>query len=181
MNRTPSTARLLLRKLSIDDVDAFSALAGERAVADTMISIPHPLTRDAALAWLAAHTGDPERYRSLAVCLSATGDLIGYAGIVDIDREHCLGELSFWIGRPFRGAGYAVEAGRAAIGVAFGELGLNRLQAFHMLRNPASGRVLERLGFRREGVLRQRVRKWNTFEDVAAYGLLRSDTAVAAS
>lgn len=180
MNDPPATARLLLRDLSIDDLDAFSALAGERSVADTMISIPHPLDREAALAWLAVHTGDAERYRSLAVCLETTGTLIGYAGIVDIDREHCLGELSFWIGRPFRGAGYAVETGRAAIGVAFGELGLNRLQAFHMLRNPASGRVLERLGFRREGVLRQRVRKWDIFEDVAVYGLLRSDAAVTA-
>ena len=44
-----------------------------------------------------------------------------------------------------------------------------------MTRNPASGRVLERNGFHREGVLRQRVRKWGRYEDVALWALLRED------
>jgi RimJ/RimL family protein N-acetyltransferase len=54
-------------------------------------------------------------------------------------------------------------------------MGINRVHAYHMLRNPASGRVLARLGFREEGVLRQRVRKWGVFEDVVLQALLKED------
>ena len=57
----------------------------------------------------------------------------------------------------------------------FEGLGLNRLYAYHMLRNPASGRVLEKNGFKQEGLLRQRVRKWGQFEDVALWAILRPE------
>jgi RimJ/RimL family protein N-acetyltransferase len=67
------------------------------------------------------------------------------------------------------------EAVGATVGYAFTTLPLNRLYAHHMTRNPASGRVLERNGFQREGVLRQRVRKWGRYEDVALWALLRED------
>ena len=60
---------------------------------------------------------------------------------------------------------------------AFESLGLNRIHAHHMTRNPASGRVLQKIGMRREGLLRERIYKWDRFEDVAVYALLRSDRA----
>jgi len=58
---------------------------------------------------------------------------------------------------------------------AFEDLGLNRLCAYHMVRNPASGKVLQKNGFVQEGLLRQRVRKWGVFEDVALLAILRRD------
>ena len=79
------------------------------------------------------------------------------------------------LGKPFWGCGYASEAGSAAVRFGFESLGLNRIYAFHMARNLASGKVLQKLGMQPEGVLRQRVRKWGRFEDVMAYAVLRSD------
>jgi RimJ/RimL family protein N-acetyltransferase len=52
---------------------------------------------------------------------------------------------------------------------------LNRVYAHHMLRNPSSGRVLEKAGFQHEGILRQRVRKWGVYEDVAILAILKAD------
>jgi RimJ/RimL family protein N-acetyltransferase len=92
-----------------------------------------------------------------------------------IDREHEEAELSFWIGRPFWGRGYATEAAGAAVDRAFDALGINRIVAHHMVRNPASGRVLAQLGFRQEGLLRERVKKWGIYEDVVLMALLRRD------
>ena len=60
---------------------------------------------------------------------------------------------------------------------AFESLGLNRVYAHHMVRNPASGRVLAKLGMQREGLLRQRVRKNDAFEDVVLCALVREDWA----
>jgi [ribosomal protein S5]-alanine N-acetyltransferase len=57
----------------------------------------------------------------------------------------------------------------------FEHLNLNRIHAHHMVRNRASGRVLQKVGMKQEGVLRQRVRKWGVFEDVVALAILRED------
>ena len=57
----------------------------------------------------------------------------------------------------------------------FEELGLNRIEARHMTRNPASGRVMAKAGMKLEGTLRQQVLKWDSFEDLVIYGILASD------
>ena len=75
------------------------------------------------------------------------------------------------------GQGYATEAARAVVAFGFEELGLNRIYAHHMVRNPASGRVLAKIGMEPEGLLRQRVKKWGLFEDVVPMALLREEWA----
>ncbi len=60
----------------------------------------------------------------------------------------------------------------------FENLGLNRLYAYHMVRNPGSGKVLRKNGFIQEGVLCQRIRKWDVFEDVQLWAILRQDWQV---
>jgi RimJ/RimL family protein N-acetyltransferase len=57
----------------------------------------------------------------------------------------------------------------------FEQLGLNRICAHHMARNPAAGQVLRHIGMEREGVLRKRVQKWGVYEDVMLYAILRED------
>jgi ribosomal-protein-alanine N-acetyltransferase len=177
MVATLQTDRLLLRPLVPQDAEPLERLAGDRAIADTMISVPHPFTSRDAQDWITAYgepAGDgPHRY--FAVCLGSSGELVGITALRDIDDQHSQAELSFWIGQPYWGRGFASAAAGAVLQYAFEVLGLNRVTAYHMLRNPASGRVLTRLGFRQEGILRQRVRKWGVFEDVAAYAVLRAE------
>ena len=59
-------------------------------------------------------------------------------------------ELGYWIGVPWWNRGYATEAGRALLDFGFGTLGLHRIMAHHMMRNPASGRVMQKLGMTRD-------------------------------
>jgi [ribosomal protein S5]-alanine N-acetyltransferase len=79
------------------------------------------------------------------------------------------------VGRDWWGQGYATEAARAVLRYGFEELKLNRIYAHHMTKNPASGRVLEKIGMQREGCLRQMIRKWGVLEDVVLYAILRQD------
>lgn len=58
---------------------------------------------------------------------------------------------------------------------AFGTVGLHRVYATHFTRNPASGRVMQKLGMRYEGLLRQHVRKWGVFEDLVLYGIVAAE------
>ena len=83
--------------------------------------------------------------------------------------------MGFWIGMDWWGKGYATEAAQEVIRYGFEHLKLNRVYAHHMVRNPASGRVLEKVGMKREGLLRQRVRKWGVFEDVVLMAILNED------
>jgi RimJ/RimL family protein N-acetyltransferase len=168
------TARLLLRPFVAFDAGRIAELAGAFEIADTTISIPHPYPAELAVDWIAKHAQEPHRSHAvtLAVTEPASG-LIGCVELRDIDAEHAQAELGFWIGKPFWGFGYATEASAALLSFAYESLDLNRVYAHHVVRNPASGRVLLKLGMCNEGLLRQRVRKWGRFEDVMAYAALR--------
>ena len=178
MSATPTlhTARLVLGAFTPADAADLQQLAGDREIADTTVSIPHPYDLDHALAWIGQQRRELVRGRAANFAIRLPGSrLIGCAGLRDIDREHSQAELGFWIGRYWWGQGYAREAASAVIRFGFEQLGLNRIYAHHMARNPAAGQVLRHLGMEREGVLRERVRKWGVYEDVVLYAMLRED------
>jgi RimJ/RimL family protein N-acetyltransferase len=171
------TLRLRLRALQTPDAANIQQAASVRAVADTMISLPHPYPAGEAARYLARQQAERERGLSVTYALERKADA-GFTGLIElraIEREHSQAELSFWLAVEAWGRGYMTEAVAAVVAYAFEGLGLNRLYAFHMVRNPGSGRVLEKNGFQREGLLRQRVRKWGRFEDVALWAILRED------
>jgi len=168
----------MLRPLLPEDAEPLQRLAGDWAIADTTISVPYSFTMEDAWRWIATYSWPCEPdvpHRYFANCFKPSGELVGITALRDIDRDHAQAELSFWVERPFWGRGLATEAAAAVLTHAFEVLELNRVTAYHMPRNPASGRVLTRLGFRQEGVLRQCVRKWGVFENVAAYAVLRAE------
>jgi RimJ/RimL family protein N-acetyltransferase len=171
------TPRLLLRPLKLEDAPVVSRLAGRREIADTTIAIPHPYSEPQAREWIASHArpGGANKEIVFAITLKANGQLIGAVGLRDIEKEHSQAELGFWIAVEVWGKGYGSEASAAALRYGFEELKLNRIYAHHMVRNPASGRVLEKIGMKREGLLRQRVKKWGVFEDVTLLAILRED------
>lgn len=174
---TLRTARLVLGTFDPEDAPDLQRLAGAREIADTTLSIPHPYELDHALAWIGNQRKESVRGRAanFAVRLAASSALVGSVGLRDIDPEHLQAELGFWIGREWWGRGYASEAAAAAVRFGFEELGLNRIYAHHMTRNPAAGAVLRHIGMQREGLLRARVRKWGVYEDVVLYAILRED------
>jgi ribosomal-protein-alanine N-acetyltransferase len=171
------TEHLILRPLTLEDAPFIYQLAGRREIADTTISIPHPYSEQQAREWISGHIEARAQLKGVvfAVELTHTNQLTGTIGLREIDQDHLQAEMGFWIGVTEWGNGYATEAAKRIIRYGFEELGLNRIHAHHMVRNPASGRVLEKSGMQREGLLRQRVRKWGRFEDVVILAILRTD------
>lgn len=100
--------------------------------------------------------------------------MIGAVGL-SMKPEHEKAELGYWIGRQYWCDNYATEAGRAVLEYAFSSLGLNRVYARHLGKNPASGRVMQKLGMVYEGCLRQDVVKWGQVDDIILYSVLRSE------
>lgn len=170
------TSRLILRPFRIGDAPAVQELAGEREIADTTMNIPHPYEDGMAEEWIEGHEiGYKEgKIATFAVVLGDDERLIGAIGL-RIDRSFNKGELGYWIGKPYWNLGYATEATHAVLGYGFDELRLNRIHAAHLARNPSSGRVMEKAGMLLEGTARQDARKWEKYEDLVSYGMLRED------
>ena len=173
---TLETRRLLLRPFEAGDAQAIANLAGDAAVADTTLNIPHPYTLADALAWIGTHAENFAQRREvvLAVVRKEDGALLGACGLV-LSPEHRRGELGYWVGKAYWGQGYCTEAARALVEYGFRTLGLERIYAQHFSRNPASGRVMQKLGMRHEGHLRHHIQKRGQFEDLEIYGLLRQE------
>ena len=171
------TERLVLRLISYGDSAAIQAAASLHAVADTMISIPHPYPRDEANRFISHQLAASEAGLCFAFVIESRNRnaFFGIIEIREIERDHSQAELSFWLIPDEWGCGYMSEALKSVVRFAFESLELNRLYAYHMIRNPGSGIVLQKNGFVREGILRQRVRKWGVFEDVALWAVLRED------
>ncbi len=175
---TLETERLVLRPFDVSDAPRVQLLAGDRAVAATTKNIPHPYEDGMAETWIGAHQDRFEKGQEIvfAIARKDGGELIGAIGLtLNLAQENA--ELGYWIGKPYWGCGYCTEAGHAVLRYAFGELHLHRVHAHHFSHNPASGRVMQKLGMRHEGRLRQHVKKWDEFFDVEAYGIMRSELA----
>jgi len=177
---TLTTARLVLRPLTMADAPDVQRLAGEREVASTTLNIPHPYEPGMAEQWIGTHQEAYERGElvNFAIVRRADNTLMGCIGL-RINQYHAHAELGYWIGVPFWSQGYCTEAARAVVHYGFEVLRLHRIHASYMTRNPASGRVMQKIGMTYEGCLRQHVQKWGVFEDLATYGILQSEyTAV---
>jgi len=182
------TGRLVLRPFRREDGPALCRLLRDRRIAANTRSIPFPYSLELAEAWIDQHDELWQSGRSVIFAISRhapaapsagaepcdAAELIGAIGL-EINAEDENAELGYWIGSACWNQGYATEAVRAIVSMAFRELGLHRIWAMHMTRNPASGRVLRAAGFECEGHLRQHVKKWGVFEDVCIYGICRSD------
>ena len=173
---TLETPRLILRPFAPTDEDRIRELCGARQIADTTLNIPHPYPKGAAVEWIATHAPGfaAGTLANFAIASRESGDLIGAVGLV-INPTHAHAELGYWIGVPYWGRGYATEAARTVVGFGFEPLGLHRIFATHFTRNPASGRIMQKIGMRREGLCRGAVRKWDRYEDLVLYALLADD------
>lgn len=170
------TPRLLLRPFALTDAPAVQRLAGEREIAANTLTIPHPYPDGAAEQWIASHAEMREKDEAnvFALILRTSAELVGTCGL-HVRQAGATAEIGYWIGRPFWGQGYATEAARAVMTYGFDVLGYHRLYAMAFSRNPASSRVLEKLGMRWEGRLRQHIEKWGVFEDAEVWGVLTGE------
>jgi ribosomal-protein-alanine N-acetyltransferase len=170
------TERLTLRTFDLTDAPEVQRLAGDREIASKTLRIPHPYEDGVAEKWISTHRDLFEKGQcvNLAITRRNDGCLVGCIGLT-INTESENAELGYWIGKPYWNQGYCTEAAKQVIEYGFETLKLNRIEAHHFGRNPASGKVMQKIGMLHEGCLRQHIKKWNEFEDIVMYGLLKTD------
>ena len=167
------TGRLVLRTYTHADTESLVRLAGTREVAATTLRIPHPYSEQDAIDFIAACRPDFDLGRSvrLAITLRESGEFCGGIGL-HLIPEHHRAELGYWLGVPYWGKGYATEAAKEVVRYGFETLNLKRIYASYVSGNPASGRVLEKIGMHYEGLSPSHICKWGVFHDLVYYGIL---------
>jgi ribosomal-protein-alanine N-acetyltransferase len=173
---TLHTARLRLRPFTSTDADQLFALHSSAHVLRYWDSPPWS-ERTRAERFIAAcrqmaQDGSGAR---LAVDRASDGVFIGWCGLTQWDPDHRSARIGYVLDDAAWGRGYATEAAHAVLQWAFDTLDLNRVQSETDTRNVASARVLEKLGFVREGTLREDCVVNGEVSDSWVYGLLRRE------
>jgi RimJ/RimL family protein N-acetyltransferase len=125
-------------------------LLSDAKVAQVAGNIPYPYPENGAKTWIASHDA---QHRSGAAIIRAIvsledGQCVGAISIDQISRGlNSSGNLGYWVGVPYWNMGFCEQAGQLILELAAQEYAMKRLVAAHRMDNPASGRVLEKLGF----------------------------------
>jgi len=179
MHPSLETPRLILRRLTLDDAEALANAINHPKISATTLNIPHPYNLDDAQSWIGSHldTSIPSDSLPFGMFLRESGELIGGAELSSIDNSNLKAELGYWCSVDFWGHGYTTEAARAIIDYGFRELNLERIYGRCFDINPASARVMEKIGMTFEGTARREHRKNDVFHDFRHYAILRGDWA----
>ena len=170
----PVNDRIHLSPVQVGDKAALVRWLNEREIYDRTLLIPYPYTEadaDAFLNRLHETRFDAEHAVQFGI-RQANGELIGGCGFAAIVPGH-RAELGYWLARPFWGQGIMTEVTRTLCDWAVAEWHLVRITAHVVPENEASARVLEKCGFRCEGLLRKHHRKEGRFLDTRLFALVK--------
>ena len=173
-----NTPRLVLRWISEDDVDSLFEIFSDPQVMRYWSSAPLANREAAAdLQREIAEGNESDRMFKWGVALRDSNTVIGTATLFNLSLDNGRAELGYAMGSAYWGKGYMNEALNALVSHSFDVMELRRLEADVDPRNAASIRTLERLGFQREGFLRERWHVNGEIQDAFFYGLLRREWA----
>jgi len=174
------TKRLILRDLKLSDAKDASKNANNLNVSKWMASIPYPYTIKDATKWINSISKEskkrPRKNYNLGIELKEEKRIIGGIGL-NLKPEHKKGSFGYWLGENYWRKGYGSEALEALIDFSFNQLKLRRLEAEVYVGNPSSGKLLEKFGFKQEGLRRKGhiCKADGKFKDAILYGLLKEE------
>lgn len=171
------TERLILRRFTWDDAEPmFRNWASDPVVTEFMTWPPHPSVEESRRVigmWIESYDR-PDGYQ-WAIELKALGEPVGSINVVRMNENVDECELGWCIGHRWWGLGIMPEAAGAVVRYLFEVVGANRVAARHAVENAKSGRVMQKLGMVKEGVLRQSDRSNHGISDCAQYSILASE------
>lgn len=173
---TLETPRLILRELVPEDAEAVFAFRSDYTVTRLNIGRAYETLDEAEmLIYNIRRNFRDKRELRWAITLRGQPQVIGLCGYNFWLRQDYRASIGYDLARPHWGKGIMTEALRAVIAFGFGQMALNRIEADTSAENYASARVLEKLGFQREGIQREQYFEGGEFHDLILYALLRRD------
>ncbi len=168
--------KIILRELGESDAESLQLNANDEMITK-FTRIPYPYTLEHAKDFIKdthKHLRNKEAYE---FGIELDGKIIGMMSLMKIDRSDMVAEIGYWVGQKYWRKGYATEALNLILDFAFEKIHLFKVYANVMEPNTASKNLLEKTGFKKEGILRKQIRKNGKRYDAIRYGLLRSEHA----
>ncbi|MFI8684595.1 GNAT family N-acetyltransferase [Rossellomorea sp. NPDC077527] len=175
---TLETDRLILRRMRQDDTQiVFDRWLSDERISDHRISPAHKNVLETKVRVEKIVSGyDSKKFCYWGIELKDGHDLIGEIDLYDFDHATGNCEVSYSIGYNWWNKGYGTETLKAVVEFAFIHMNLHKLSASHNTDNPASGRIMEKVGMKQEGIIRHMIRNAKgQYKDCAVYGMLREE------
>jgi len=175
---------IYLESIAIDDAESLALEANSREIAESIAAVgsfPSPYLIENAVSFIqnAMKAALEGREFHFAIKSMADKSLVGVCGITNVDNVSMKAEIGYWVGKTHWGNGYGKQAASLLLEIAFEKLGLNRVYATVLSFNERSIKLLQSVGFVKEGVLRDSTKAALTasaaFTDDLMFGLLRKD------
>ena len=170
------TKRLTLRKLELADTEMmFNNWTSDDEVTRFLRWDAHKTiddTKNMIQMWIKNYHSDSTYYWGMYL---KDGEMIGSIGIMITSEYDLKAELGYKIGSRWWGQGYASEAARAVIDYMFENTDVERIEAYNSVENPASGKVMEKVGMRYEGISRHNYKTRDGFQDCTLFGIIRDE------
>lgn len=165
------TERLILSPLKESDIPLITEYLQEKIISDNTSHIPYPYSESDARTWLKMSDGALTAKTGYTFAIrEKEGKIIGAIGLHD--RGDDKAELGYWIAVPFWNKGYATEAASAILNFGIKELKFHKIYATHFIHNPASGKIMEKIGMQKEAVLKHHMKKEEQYLDIQMYSLI---------
>jgi len=174
--QTIKTERLTLRRFELADAEMmFNNWANDDEVTLYMRWQSHKnvdFTRNLLQGWIEGYANENNYH--WGICIES-GELIGSIGafVSEIDEVDYKADVGYCIGRKWWGKGYVTEALKGLLDYMFTNTDIERIGAYHAVKNAASGKVMQNAGMVKEGFARNYFRNANGFYDSNLYGIIR--------
>ncbi len=172
------TERLILRKFTVDDAeDMYHNWCNDERVTRFLSFNPHEsveATRELLVGWV---DGYDHGALNWVVQLKETGEIMGSISVIAESKKHDTCEVGYVYGYKYWGNGYGTEALRVVLQYLLYECNFHLVEAKHHSLNPASGRVMQKAGMIKDGILRSRVKSKSTgeYDDLIVYSITKED------
>ena len=165
--------RINLRTLRLSDADSIKRHINSKGIVRYTQNIPYPYKRKQAVSFIRKSFTKIKKGTDYELGIELNGEIIGGASLLKIKDR--IAEIGYWLGKRFWGKGYMTEASKLIIEYGFNKLKLIRICSRVAGPNLASQRVLEKIGFKKEGIGRKQFFKNGKYYDEVRYGLLREE------
>ncbi len=167
--------RVVLRDMLRKDAAAIFEHLKSRDMKKYTTQIPHPYTKQHALKFLGTSASKAGKGEALHFAITLRGDdaLVGCISLEKISRENRNAELGYWLAKGFWGKGLMTEAVALVADYAFNKIKLHKLYASAFEENIASRMVLEKSGFKLEGIIKEQRFRFNRWHNEVRYGLIK--------
>ncbi len=170
--------KINLRHVRKADARSIYQYAGDETIS-RYTHVPHPYKLEDAYDFIKQTRSERRKKIGYHFGLEdkETAQVIGMIGLMNVDQTLKKGEVGYWLARPFRGRGIMKEAILLTLRFCFIELHLHRIYAHVFPENEVSMRLLEKIGFQREGIIREGFKHRGEYISVYLYSILEDDWA----